>query len=85
MQFPLLTTAPLSWQDPMHFLYCDSNFTIAIIAILILLHSTEFYPCGRYILGCAATYVQLPVQNNHGSPRTFYWSCNIDYFISSPL
>ena len=35
MQFPLLK-APLSWQGPMHFHYRDSNFPIAIIAILIL-------------------------------------------------
>ena len=40
MQFPLLTV-PLSWQGPMHFHYCDSKITIAIIAISILSLSTN--------------------------------------------
>ena len=42
IQLPLLTD-PLSWQGPMHFHYRNSNFTIVIITISILSHSTNSF------------------------------------------
>ena len=56
MQFPLLK-ASLSWQGAMHFHYRDSNFTIAIIAILILTLSTSSTSPNRTMPSCGVLNV----------------------------